>query len=43
MRVDPETYDEFNKTLSAENPDVVFGLWPLEYCPASAENGEFSR
>ncbi len=33
MRVDPETYDEFNKTLSAENPDVVFGLWPLEYHP----------
>ena len=33
MRVDPETYIEFNKTLAAENPDVVFGLWPLQFHP----------
>ncbi len=33
MRVDPETYMEFNKTLAAENPDVVIGLWPLQYHP----------
>lgn len=33
MRVDPETYIEFNKTLGAENPDVVFGMWPLEFHP----------
>jgi LmbE family N-acetylglucosaminyl deacetylase len=33
MRIDPETYDDFNKTLSAENPDVVFGMWPLEFHP----------
>jgi LmbE family N-acetylglucosaminyl deacetylase len=33
MRVDPETYDDFNKTLAAENPDVVFGMWPLEFHP----------
>jgi LmbE family N-acetylglucosaminyl deacetylase len=33
MRVDPETYMEFNKTLAAENPDVVFGLWPLQFHP----------
>src|SRR5689334_704640 len=30
MHVDPETYDEFNKTLALEKPDVVFGLWPLQ-------------
>jgi LmbE family N-acetylglucosaminyl deacetylase len=33
MRVDPETYIEFDKTLAAENPDVVFGLWPLQFHP----------
>ena len=33
MRVDPETYIAFNKTLAAENPDVVFGLWPLQFHP----------
>src|SRR6266566_670140 len=33
MRVDPDTYDEFNKTIAAENPDVVFGMWPLEFHP----------
>lgn len=31
MRVDTETYLEFNKTLAAENPDVVFSLWPLDF------------
>ena len=33
MHVDPEAYIEFNKTLAAENPDVVFGLWPLQFHP----------
>ena len=33
MRVDPDVYDEFNKTLVAEKPDVVFGMWPLEFHP----------
>jgi LmbE family N-acetylglucosaminyl deacetylase len=33
MRVDPQVYDDFNKTLAAENPDVVFGMWPLEFHP----------
>lgn len=33
MVVDPETYIEFDKTLAAENPDVVFGMWPLQYHP----------
>jgi LmbE family N-acetylglucosaminyl deacetylase len=33
MHVDPETYDQFNKTLAVESPDVVFGLWPLQYHP----------
>lgn len=33
MRVDPETYIAFNKTLAAENPDVVFSLWPLQFHP----------
>ncbi len=31
--VDPETYIEFDKTLAAENPDVVIGMWPLQYHP----------
>lgn len=33
MRIDPEVYDDFNKTLAPENPDVVFGMWPLEFHP----------
>ena len=33
MHVDPEAYMQFNKTLAAENPDVVFGLWPLQFHP----------
>lgn len=33
MRVDPETYIAFDKTLGAENPDVVFGMWPLQFHP----------
>ena len=33
MRVDAETYIEFDKTLAAENPDVVIGLWPLQFHP----------
>lgn len=33
MHVDPEAYIKFNKTLGAENPDVVFGLWPLQFHP----------
>lgn len=33
MHVDPEAYIAFNKTLAAEHPDVVFGLWPLQFHP----------
>jgi len=33
MRVDPEAYIAFNKTLAAETPDVVFSLWPLQFHP----------
>ncbi|MGA2987541.1 MAG: PIG-L family deacetylase [Terriglobia bacterium] len=33
MHVDPEAYIQFNQTLAAENPDVVFGLWPLQFHP----------
>jgi LmbE family N-acetylglucosaminyl deacetylase len=33
MRVDPQTYLKFNKTFAAEKPDVVFGMWPLEFHP----------
>ncbi len=33
IRVDPETYIAFDKTLAAEKPDVVFGMWPLQFHP----------
>ena len=33
IRVDPETYIAFDKILAAENPDVVFGMWPLQFHP----------
>ena len=33
MQVNPEVYDRFNKLLAAEKPDVVFGMWPLEFHP----------
>ena len=33
MHVDPETYAEFSKTLATEAPDVVIGLWLLQYHP----------
>jgi len=33
MHVDPQAYDEFNKTLAAEKPDIVFSMWPLEFHP----------
>jgi LmbE family N-acetylglucosaminyl deacetylase len=33
MHVDPQSYLQFNKTLAAEKPDVVFGMWPIEYHP----------
>lgn len=33
MVVDPQTYIKFDRTLAAENPDVVFGMWPLQYHP----------
>ena len=42
MHVDPETYIEFNKTLAAENPDVVFGLWPLQFHPDHRAAGELA-
>ena len=44
MRVDAETYIDFSKTLSAAKPDVVFGMWPIEYHPdhRAAANLAFS-
>ena len=33
MQVSPEVYDRFNKLLMDEKPDVVFGMWPLEFHP----------
>ncbi len=37
MHVDPQVYDDFNKTLAPENPDIVFGMWPLEFHPDHRE------
>jgi LmbE family N-acetylglucosaminyl deacetylase len=42
MVVDPETYIEFDKTLGAENPDVVIGLWPLQYHPDHRAAGDLA-
>jgi LmbE family N-acetylglucosaminyl deacetylase len=42
MRVDPETYDEFNKVLAPENPDIVFALWPLQYHPDHRAGGNLA-
>jgi LmbE family N-acetylglucosaminyl deacetylase len=33
MHVDPTSYQECNKILLAEQPDVVFAMWPLEFHP----------
>ena len=33
MHVDRQSYLQFNKTLAAQQPDVVFGMWPIEYHP----------
>jgi len=33
MRVDPTSYQEFNKRLMPENPDVVFAMWLMEFHP----------
>jgi LmbE family N-acetylglucosaminyl deacetylase len=33
MHVDPESYQQCNKILLAEKPDVVFTIWPLEFHP----------
>jgi N-acetylglucosamine malate deacetylase 1 len=33
MQVNPEVYIAFNKLLAGEKPDVVFGMWPLEFHP----------
>jgi LmbE family N-acetylglucosaminyl deacetylase len=33
MRVDPTSYQEFNKLLMAEKPDAVFTMWVLEFHP----------
>ena len=33
MQVNLEVYNAFNKLLAAEKPDVVFGMWPLEFHP----------
>jgi len=33
MRVDPASYQEFNKMLMPEKPDVVFTMWLMEFHP----------
>jgi N-acetylglucosamine malate deacetylase 1 len=33
MQVNPDVCVAFNKLLAAEKPDVVFGMWPLEFHP----------
>ena len=33
MHVDPTSYQECSRLLLAENPDVVFAMWPLEFHP----------
>ena len=33
MRVDPTSYQEFNKLLIPEKPDVVFTMWLMEFHP----------
>jgi N-acetylglucosamine malate deacetylase 1 len=33
MQVNPDVSLAFNKLLAAEKPDVVFGMWPLEFHP----------
>src|SRR5439155_2671949 len=33
MHVDPTSYQECNKIVLAEQPDVVFAMWPLEFHP----------
>jgi LmbE family N-acetylglucosaminyl deacetylase len=33
MQVSPAVYDRFNKLMMDEKPDVVFGMWPLEFHP----------
>ena len=33
MRVDPTTYQAFNRVLLGEKPDIVFAMWPLEFHP----------
>jgi N-acetylglucosamine malate deacetylase 1 len=33
MQINPEVCIAFNKLLAAEKPDVVFGMWPLEFHP----------
>ena len=33
MHVDPTSYQECNRLLLAEKPDVVFAMWPLEFHP----------
>ena len=42
MHVDPEAYIKFNKDLAAENPDVVIGLWPLQYHPDHRAGGNLA-
>ena len=33
MRVDPNSYQDFNKLLMPEQPDVVFAMWLMEFHP----------
>lgn len=42
MHVDPDAYDDFNATLSAEKPDVVIGMWPLQFHPDHRAAGQLA-
>ena len=38
MQVNPEVCIAFNKLLAAEKPDVLFGMWPLEFTLTTARS-----
>jgi LmbE family N-acetylglucosaminyl deacetylase len=42
MRVDPTSYQEFNKLLMPEKPDVVFAMWLMEFHPDHRATGNLA-
>ena len=42
MHVDPTSYQECNKLLLAEKPNVVFAMWPLEFSPDNRAAGNLA-